>query len=61
MYYDGSSVQALGTNYSSYLSTSTTSRGEVTVDGGTVTYTGKDGTAASFLVDGKVYNWIAVE
>ncbi len=61
LYYDGSSVQALGTNYSSYLSTSTTSRGEVTVDGGTVTYTGKDGTAASFLVDGKVYNWIAIE
>lgn len=61
LYYDGSSTQALGTNYSSYLSTSSTSHGEVTVDGGTVTYKGKDGTATSSLVDGKVYNWIAIE
>lgn len=60
LYYDENSTQALGTNYSGYLSSSSISHGTISVSGGTVTYTGKDGTAASYLVDGKEYNWTAI-
>lgn len=61
MYYDGGNFQTLGVNASQYLANPSTAHGELSVNGGTVTYSGKSGTAATFLANGKQYHWIAIE
>ena len=61
MYYDGEKFQTLGVNASQYLANPSTAHGELTVNGGTITYSGKSGAAATFLANGKQYHWIAIE
>ena len=60
LYYDESGTRATGLSYSNPLTWPSTSHGDVTVDGGTVTYTPKEGTATSNLMT-REYDWIAVE
>lgn len=60
LYYDESGTRATGLSYSSPLTWPSTSHGEVTVDGGKVTYTPKENTATSNLMT-REYDWIAVE
>lgn len=60
LYYDADSTRATGLSYSNPLTWPSTSHGDVTVDGGTVTYTPKEGTATSNLMT-REYDWIAVE
>ena len=59
-YVDGKTT-AVGISYGQYLSTVSYSVGEVVVEGGTVTYTPKDGNTTSNLMEGKEYTWIAIE
>ena len=60
LYYDESGTRATGLSYSNPLTWPSTSHGEVTVDGGKVTYTPKENTATSNLMT-REYDWIAVE
>ena len=60
LYYDESGTRATGLSYSNSLTWPSTSHGEVTVDGGKVTYTPKKNTATSNLMT-REYDWIAVE
>ena len=60
LYYDADSTRATGLSYSNPLTWPSTSHGEVTVDGGKVTYTPKKNTATSNLMT-REYDWIAVE
>lgn len=50
----------IGNSYSQYLKTSSTSTGTIAINGGEVTYTPKNGTEVTNMVDGKEYTWIAI-
>ena len=59
--YQNGKTEGIGNSYSQYLKTSSTSTGEITINGGKVTYTPKNGTEETNMVDGKEYTWIAIE
>lgn len=50
----------IGNSYSQYLKTSSTSTGTIAINGGEVTYTPKNGTEVTNMVNGKEYTWIAI-
>lgn len=60
IYIDGG-VKSVGVSYGQYLSTISYSVGELTVNGGNVTYTPKSETATTNLMQNKEYTWIAIE
>lgn len=60
IYMDGSTT-GVGVSYSQYFSTISYTAGEITIDGGNVTYTPKSGSKTSNLMGNKEYNWIAIE
>ncbi|RGJ21376.1 hypothetical protein DXD67_13230 [Coprococcus comes] len=53
-------TKGIGNSYSQYLKTSSTSTGTIAINGGEVTYTPKNGTEVTNMVDGKEYTWIAI-
>ena len=53
-------TEGIGNSYSQYLKTSSTSTGTIAINGGEVTYTPKNGTEVTNMVDGKEYTWIAI-
>lgn len=53
-------TKGIGNSYSQYLKTSSTSTGTIVINGGEVTYTPKNGTEVTNMVDGKEYTWIAI-
>lgn len=53
-------TKGIGNSYSQYLKTSSTSTGTIAINGGKVTYTPKNGTEVTNMVDGKEYTWIAI-
>lgn len=60
LYYDADSTRATGIRYSSPLSWPSNAHGEVTVDGGNITYTPESGNATTNLMT-REYDWIAIE
>lgn len=59
--YQNGKTEGIGNSYSQYLKTSSTSTGMIAINGGKVTYTPKNGTEETNMVDGKEYTWIAIE
>ena len=53
-------TEGIGNSYSQYLKTSSTSKGTIAINGGEVTYTPKNGTEVTNMVNGKEYTWIAI-
>lgn len=53
-------TKGIGNSYSQYLKTSSTSTGTIAINGGEVTYTPKNGTEVTNMVNGKEYTWIAI-
>lgn len=60
LYYDADSTRATGLSYSNPLTWPSNAHGEVTVDGGNITYTPKSGNTTSNLMT-REYDWIAIE
>lgn len=54
-------VTGVGVSYSQYFKTVGYSAGTITIDGGKVTYTPKEDTAVTALMQDKEYTWIAIE
>ncbi len=59
-YADGTTT-VVGVSYSQYFKTVGYSSGTIAVEGGTVSYTPKDNTAITKLMQGAEYTWIAIE
>lgn len=59
--YINGGVKSVGVSYGQYLSTISYSVGELSVNGGNVTYTPKSETATTNLMQDKEYDWIAIE
>ncbi len=60
LYLNGT-VTGVGVSYSQYFKTVGYSAGTITIDGGKVTYTPKEDTAVTELMQDKEYTWIAIE
>lgn len=60
LYLNGT-VTGVGVSYSQYFKTVGYSAGTITIDGGKVTYTPKEDTAVTALMQDKEYTWIAIE
>ena len=60
LYLNGT-VTGVGVSYSQYFKTVGYSVGTITIDGGKVTYTPKEDTAVTALMQDKEYTWIAIE
>ena len=60
LYLNGT-VTGVGVSYSQYFKTVGYSAGTITIDGGKVTYTPKEDTAITALMQDKEYTWIAIE
>lgn len=60
LYLNGT-VTGVGVSYSQYFKTVGYSAGTITIDGGKVTYTPKEDTAVTALMQDKEYTWIALE
>ena len=60
LYLNGTATGA-GVSYSQYFKTVSYSVGTFTIDGGNVTYTPKENTALTGLMQNKEYTWIAIE
>ncbi len=60
LYLNGT-VTGVGVSYSQYFKTVGYSTGTITIDGGKVTYTPKEDTAVTALMQDKEYTWIAIE
>lgn len=59
-YADGTTT-SVGVSYSQYFKTVGYSSGTIAVEGGTVSYTPKDNTAITNLMQGAEYTWIAIK
>lgn len=59
LYLNGT-VTGVGVSYSQYFKTVGYSAGTITIDGGKVTYTPKEDTAVTALMQDKEYTWIAI-
>lgn len=60
LYYDADSTRATGLSNSGYLKFPSNAHGEVTVDGGNITYTPKsENTTTNLMI--REYDWIAIE
>lgn len=60
LYLNGT-VTGVGVSYSQYFKTIGYSAGTITIDGGKVTYTPKEDTAVTALMQDMEYTWIAIE
>lgn len=60
LYLNGT-VTGVGVSYSQYFKTVGYSVGTFTIDGGKITYTPKENTAVTALMQDKEYTWIAIE
>ena len=60
LYLNGT-VTGVGVSYSQYFKTVGYSVGTFTIDGGKITYTPKENTAVTALMQDKKYTWIAIE
>ena len=60
LYLNGT-VTGVGVSYSQYFKTVGYSVGTFTIDGGKITYTPKENTAVTALMQNKEYTWIAIE